>query len=73
MLRRYMKPVYIDLVLPNNTTGWKQGWFYFDNLVPTLPTRSEHAPVVRPEWSSQLTSRETDDLEPLQLMFLSCN
>jgi hypothetical protein len=30
-----------------------------------LPTRSGHAPVVRPKWSSQLTSRETDDLQPL--------
>jgi hypothetical protein len=52
MLRRYMKPVYIDLVLPNNTMSWKQGWFYLDNLAPALPTRSGHAPVARPEWSS---------------------
>jgi hypothetical protein len=25
MLRQYMKPIYIDLVLPDNTTGWKHG------------------------------------------------
>jgi hypothetical protein len=23
MLRRYMKPEYVDLVLPDNTTSWK--------------------------------------------------
>jgi hypothetical protein len=26
-----MKSEYIDLALPDNTTGWKQGWFYLDN------------------------------------------
>jgi hypothetical protein len=27
MLRQYMKLEYIDLMLLDNTTGWKQGWF----------------------------------------------
>jgi hypothetical protein len=27
MLRQNIKLEYIDLALPNNTTGWKQGWF----------------------------------------------
>jgi hypothetical protein len=31
MLRQNMKSEYIDLALPDNTTGWKQGWFYLDN------------------------------------------
>jgi hypothetical protein len=31
MLRRNMKSEYIDLSLPSNTSGWKQGWFYLDN------------------------------------------
>jgi hypothetical protein len=26
-----MKSEYIDLTLPDNTIGWKQGWFYLDN------------------------------------------
>jgi hypothetical protein len=34
MLRQNMKSEYINLMLPDNTTGWKQGWFYLDN--PTL-------------------------------------
>jgi hypothetical protein len=62
---RYMKSVYIDLELLDNTTGWKQVWFYLDNPKPTLPTRSGYAPVLGPEWSNQLTSRETDTLKSL--------
>jgi hypothetical protein len=65
MLHWYMKPVYIDLLIPDNTTGWKQGWFYLDNPAPVLPTRSGYAPVPRPEWSNQVTSRETDTLKLL--------
>jgi hypothetical protein len=34
MLRRNMKLEYINLTLPDNTTGWKEGWFYLDNPAP---------------------------------------
>jgi hypothetical protein len=34
MLRQNMKPEYIDLALLDNTTGWKQGWFYLDSPAP---------------------------------------
>jgi hypothetical protein len=64
MLRRCMKPVYIDLVLRDNTTCWKQGWFYTGTPAPALPTRSGYVPMARPEWSNQLTSRVTDNLQP---------
>jgi hypothetical protein len=40
MLRRNMKPEYVDHVLPDNTTGWKQGWFYLDNPAQVLPSRT---------------------------------
>jgi hypothetical protein len=36
MLRCNMKSEYIDLALPDNTTRWKQGWFYPENLAPAL-------------------------------------
>jgi hypothetical protein len=49
MLRRNMKPEYIDLVLHDNTTGWKQGWFYLDNPAPAQPTRTRRAPITYPE------------------------
>jgi hypothetical protein len=65
MLRRYMKPKYIDLVFPDNTNSWKQGCFYLDNPVPALPDRTRRAPAPFPEWTNQLTSQETEELRPL--------
>jgi hypothetical protein len=47
-----MKSEYIDLALPNNTTGWKQGWFYLDNPAPALRSRTGRIPVVGPEWTN---------------------
>jgi hypothetical protein len=65
MLRWYMKPEYVDLVLPDNTTGWKQEWFYLDNPAPELPGRMGRAPVPYPKWTNQLVSREMGELHPL--------
>jgi hypothetical protein len=65
MLHRYMKPEYIDLVLPNNTIGWKQGWFYLDNPALMLPARLGNTLVPFSEWTNQLTSRENEELRPL--------
>jgi hypothetical protein len=39
MLRRNMKSEYVNLTLPDNTTDWKQGWFYLDNPAPTIKER----------------------------------
>jgi hypothetical protein len=60
-----MKLEYVDLVLPDNTTGWKQGWFYLDNPMPMLPGMMGQAPISYPEWTNQLASRETEELCPL--------
>jgi hypothetical protein len=49
MLRRNMKSEYIVLVLPDNTTGWKQGWFYLDNPVPALKERMGQTLVPYPD------------------------
>jgi hypothetical protein len=65
MLRRNMKSEYIDLALPNNTTGWKQGWFYLDNPAPTLKSRTGQIPVVGPEWTNQLATLDTQKLKSL--------
>jgi hypothetical protein len=56
MLCWYMKSEYVDLVPPDNTTGWKQGWFYLDNPTLALPNRMGRAPVPFLEWTNQLTS-----------------
>jgi hypothetical protein len=60
-----MKSEYIDLTLPNNITGWKQGWFYLDNPAPAIKERTGRAPVPYPEWTNQLASRDTEELQPL--------
>jgi hypothetical protein len=65
MLRRNMKSEYIDLTLPDNTTGWKQGWFYLDNPAPALKERTRRVPVPYLEWTNQLASRDIEELKPL--------
>jgi hypothetical protein len=65
MLRQNMKSEYIDLVLPNNATGWKQGWFYLDNPAPTLRERTGRIPFTGPEWTNQLAMLDTQALKPL--------
>jgi hypothetical protein len=52
MLRRNMKLEYIDLALPDNTTGWKQGWFYLDNPASALRERTGRIPSPGPEWTN---------------------
>jgi hypothetical protein len=65
MLRRNMKSEYIDLTLPDNTTGWKQGWFYLDNPALALKERTGWVPVPYPEWTNQQASRDIEELQPL--------
>jgi hypothetical protein len=65
MLRQNMKPEYIDLALLDNTTGWKQGWFYLDNPAPALRERTGRIPVVGLEWTNQLVTLDTQELKPL--------
>jgi hypothetical protein len=57
-----MKSEYVNLALPDNTTGWKQGWFYLDNLAPTLKTRTGQASVPYLEWTNQLALRNIEEL-----------
>jgi hypothetical protein len=52
-------------MLPDNTTGWKQGWFYLDNPASALRERTGRVPVPGPEWTNQLVSRGTEELKPL--------
>jgi hypothetical protein len=65
MLRRYMKLEYVDLVLPDNTSAWKQGWFYLDNPASALPGRMGRDPDMYPEWTNQFALRETEEMRPL--------
>jgi hypothetical protein len=60
-----MKSEYIDLTLPDNTSGWKQRWFYLDNPAPALRGRTGRVPILGPEWTNQLATRDTEELKPL--------
>jgi hypothetical protein len=62
MLRQNMKLEYVDLMLLDKTTDWKQGWFYLDNPAPVLPTRMGRAPIPYVEWTNQLASLDTEEL-----------
>jgi hypothetical protein len=59
ILRSNMKSESIDLALPDNTTGWKQGWFHLDNPVPVLRSRTGRISVVGLEWTNQLATLDT--------------
>jgi hypothetical protein len=65
MLSRNMKSEYIDLALPDNTTGWRQGCFYLDNPTPMLKSRTGRVPIMGPEWTNQLATLDTQELKPL--------
>jgi hypothetical protein len=56
MLRRNMKSEYIDLMLSDNTSGWKKGWFYLDNPALALWGRKGRVPVSGSEWANQLAT-----------------
>jgi hypothetical protein len=60
-----MKSEYIDLTLPDNTTGWKQGWFLLDNPAPVLRERTGRVPILGLEWTNQQATRDTEELKPL--------
>jgi hypothetical protein len=41
-------------VLPDNTTGWTEGWFYLDNPALALFDRIGRAPIPFTEWTNPL-------------------
>jgi hypothetical protein len=61
MLHRNMMSEYIDLALPDNSTGWKQGWFYLDNAAPALRWRMGRCndPNLRERKSDSLHLRDS--------------
>ena len=64
-LRSGLKAQYIDMVLPDSTSGWKSEWFYIGNQKLKLPKRTGHGPVKVSEWDMQLTSREEEEISNL--------
>lgn len=63
-LRKGFKDVYIDMELPDSNHGWRSGWFYIGNHPPDLE-RTGAAPVAEAEWTSLISSREVEAIQPL--------
>jgi hypothetical protein len=64
-LRSGLKEEWIDVDLPDNTTGWRSEWFYIADQIPGLPCRTGHKPLKINEWDLGLSSRDLKELEPV--------
>jgi hypothetical protein len=64
-LRPSLKAEWIDMDLPDNTTGWRLEWFYITDQQLVLPKRTGHKPAKILEWDLPLSSRELDDVKEL--------
>jgi hypothetical protein len=62
-LRSGLKAEWIDIDLPDNTTGWRLEWFYIVDQLPGLPCRTGHKPVKMNKWDLGLSSRDLEDLK----------
>jgi hypothetical protein len=49
-LRSGLKTEWIDTDLPDNTAGWRSGWFYIADQLPCLPHHTGHKLVKIYEW-----------------------
>jgi hypothetical protein len=58
----------IDNFLTNSPPIFLDGkshWFYIENHVPQLPERSGKPPVLRPEWNTELSKGDMDQVDEL--------
>jgi hypothetical protein len=56
---------YISYKFPSNISGWKNHWFYIGNHAPQLPEKSGKPPVIRPEWNTELSRGDLDQVDEL--------
>jgi hypothetical protein len=64
-LRQQAGDRYLSYKFPSNIPGLKSQWFYIGNHVPQLPERSGKPPVVRPEWNTELSRGDMDQVDEL--------
>jgi hypothetical protein len=62
-LRQQAGDRYISYKFPSNIPGWKSHWFYIGNHAPQLPKKSRKPPVVRPEWNTELSRGDMDQVD----------
>jgi hypothetical protein len=63
VLRPGLKAEWIGSNLPDNTAGWRWGWFYIANQILGLPHRIGHKPATISEWDLGLPTRDLEDLK----------
>jgi hypothetical protein len=64
-LRQQAGDRYLSNKFPSNIPGWKNHWFYIENHAPQLPEKSGKPPVVRPEWNTELSRGDLDQVDEL--------
>jgi hypothetical protein len=64
-LRQQAGDRYLFYKFPSNILGWKSHWFYIGNHVPQLPKRPGKPPVMRPEWNTELSRGDMDQVNEL--------
>jgi hypothetical protein len=64
-LRQQAGDRYLSYKFPSNIPGWKSHWFYIGNHVPQLLERSGKPPVMRPEWNTELSKGDMDQVDEL--------
>jgi hypothetical protein len=64
-LRQQASDRYLSYKSPSNILGWKSHWFYIGNHVPQLPKRSGKPPVLRPEWNTEFSKGDMDQVDEL--------
>jgi hypothetical protein len=64
-LRQQAGDRYISYRFPSNISGWKSHWFYIGNHAPQLPKKSGKPPVMRPEWNTEPSRGDLDQVDEL--------
>jgi hypothetical protein len=64
-LRSGLKTEWIDTDLPDNTAGWRFGWFYIADQLRCLPHHTGHKLVKIYEWDLGLSSHNLGELKPV--------
>jgi hypothetical protein len=64
-LRQQAGNRYVSYKFTSNIPGWKNHWFNIENHTPQLPKKSSKPPVVRPEWNTELSRGDLDQINEL--------
>jgi hypothetical protein len=64
-LRQQAGDRYISYKFRSNIPGWKNHWFYIGNHASQLREKSGKPPVIRPEWNTELSRGDLDQVDEL--------